>query len=331
MIEYEESAGPIVRAGELELAGRRIAARAVPYSGEAGRAALRFDPVERRLVLPRPSGRVLVGPADPGAWSRALARSPAGPVLVGPGSPAEEIRGSFRAAAEGVREAGRPAYLLDPTPEGLPGEPDGTFVSLFAWAPEEGEDGAAILASVRHGIPSGGLLPIVAGWTNDPAFLDGYLGRLAAAGARFAAPSIPADDGEARRLFVEARARVEPSSADRFFETIHHSDRAASVREGLRRFRDAALRRGLTTIPPRPRGAAEPAGNWAAAARLEEMAQAVEERDEHRAALLYAAARWIDESARDLVAVVREGNFRKVFPFAPEIAREAESAFGSPP
>ena len=43
--------------------------------------------------------------------------------------------------------------------------------------------------------------------------------------------------------------------------------------------------------------------------------------DEHRVSLLYAAARWIDESGRDLDPVVREGNFRKVFPSAPALSR----------
>ena len=66
-------------------------------------------------------------------------------------------------------------------------------------------------------------------------------------------------------------------------------------------------------------------GNSAATGRLEEMAQE-SGRDEHRAALLYAAARWIDESGRDLSLVVREGNFRTVFPFG-SLAQEAEAVF----
>jgi len=329
MIEYEESAGALVRPGELDLAGRRVAAHAVPYSGEVGPPGFRFDPVGRRLLLRRASGRVHTGPPDPDAWARALARPPAGPVLVGPSSPAEAIRGALGAAAEGVRAAGRSAYLLDPTEDGLPGEPPGAFVALFAWTPEPAQNEGALLESVRRGIPTGGLLPIVPGWTDDPSFLDSYLRRLAEAGAIFAAPAVPAGDGEARRLLVEARARIEPSCADRFFETIHHCDWPSAIREGLLRFRQSAARRGLAAVPKRPRGAAEPPGNSAAAALLEEKAQELEERDEHRSALLRAAARWIDESARDLGAVAREGNLRKVFPYGEEIAREAEAAFGS--
>ncbi|HYR46610.1 MAG TPA: hypothetical protein VER78_06355, partial [Thermoanaerobaculia bacterium] len=59
----------------------------------------------------------------------------------------------------------------------------------------------------------------------------------------------------------------------------------------------------------------------------EERADALFGRDEHRASLLHAAARWIDESGRDLAPIVAEGNFRKIFPFVEEVAREAEAAF----
>ena len=52
MIEYEEAAGATVRCMESELGGRRVAAQAVPYSGEpSGTAAFRFDPLEGRLQL----------------------------------------------------------------------------------------------------------------------------------------------------------------------------------------------------------------------------------------------------------------------------------------
>ena len=68
-----------------------------------------------------------------------------------------------------------------------------------------------------------------------------------------------------------------------------------------------------------------PAGNTAAASRLEEQAE-LEDPGEHRAALLYAAVRWIDESARDLAAVAREGNFGRIFPFGGEIGETASAA-----
>ena len=101
--------------------------------------------------------------------------------------------------------------------------------------------------------------------------------------------------------------------------------RGAGQDVAIRLFRLEAARRGLATLPTRPVGRGEPSGNSAAAARLEEIAQD-SGADEHRTALLYAAARWIDESGRDLSLVVREGNFRKVFPFG-ALAAEAEAAF----
>ncbi len=326
MIEYESSETAVVRCVESDVAGRRVAAHAFPYSGEAGGAAVRFDPLERSIVLRRTSGRVAVGPAGAEGWVRALERCTAGPVLVGPGSPVEEIRGAYRAAAEGALAAGRPVYLLDPDPSGLPARPGRACVVLFAWNPGVGDPVPPALAdALERGFPAGGLLPIVPGWTDEPAFLDRYLGGLRRAGAGFAAPVAALGVPDARRRFVEARTRIEPDSADRFFETVHHCDWPAAIRKGLSLFRDEAERRGLATIPPRPVGSSEPPGNSAAAARLEERAREVEE-NEHRFALFHAAARWIDESGRDLTPVVEEGNFGKVFPFG-ALAAEAEEAF----
>ena len=119
-----------------------------------------------------------------------------------------------------------------------------------------------------------------------------------------------------------ARAANLPEETPR---QIIATDWAAGQDAAIRRFRSEAARRGLATLPPRPLGQGEPAGNSAAAARLEERAQE-SAADEHRAALYYAAARWIDESGRDLALVVREGNFRKVFPFG-ALTHEAEAAF----
>ena len=324
MIEYEISTTPSVRPRESEIGGRRIAVQAIPYSGEAGPPPFRFDPVERRFLERRPSGRVAVGPADPDAWARGLARCPGGPVVVGPGSAVEGIRGAYAAAVEGAARAGRPVYLLDPPT--LPARTGRAFVALFAWAPAgEPGDVAPIAAARAAGVEAGGLLPIVPGWTDAPDFLDAYLESLAAAGATFAAPVAASGDGESRRVLVEARALGDPASADSFFEKVHHADWAAVQDAAILRFRSEAARRGLATLPPRPLGQGEPPGNSAAAARLEERAQE-SGADEHRAALLYAAARWIDESGRDLALVVREGNFRKVFPFG-ALTVEAEAAF----
>lgn len=325
MIEYEEAAGALVRCVESDVAGRRVAAQAVPYSGEAGGSASRFDLLERRLVTRRPSGRVAVGPFDPDAWVRAFTRCPPGPVLVGPGSPVEEVRGSGKAAAEGAARSGRGVYLSDPEPAGLPSAAPGAFVALCIWVPGDEQWETRLAPPLAAGIPTGTVLPLLPGWTDEPEFLDEWFTRSISAGAQFAAALAASGGGDERRLLVEARARLDPGAADRFFERIHHCDWAAAVREGMARFRAEAARRGLSAIPPRPIGSGEPPGNSAAAARLEERAVELED-DEHRSSLLHAAARWIDESGRDLTPVVREGNFGKVFPFG-ALAREAEAAF----
>ncbi len=318
MILYEET-DAIVRFGEHDLAGRRVAARAFPYSREVGPHQFRFDPIERQFLRRETQGRVLVGPHDPVAWRRELARGPAGPALIGPSDPAEEIRGAYLAAAEGAREAGRGAFLLDPEPSGLPAAPEKAFVAVFCWQPQATPVGA-IAEATERGIPSGLLFPVVPGWTGEPEFLAELLVLVSAAGLAFLSPVAPVSAGNARRNIVEARGEAEG-----FFEAIHHLDWANALPASLHAARETIVSRGLAVLPPRPVGAGQPRGNAAVAARLEEKADAAA-RDEHRSALLYAAARWIDESGRDLKAVFSEGNFRKVFPFGPEIASEAEEA-----
>ncbi|HEY6101489.1 MAG TPA: hypothetical protein VIW03_18770, partial [Anaeromyxobacter sp.] len=103
MILFENAAAPSVRAGELDLAGRRVAVRAVAAVGETGAPRFRFDPIERRLVSRRAAGTVVAGPASPQAWAAALAKAPAGAALVeGSAGAAEEVRGAFAAAARGA-------------------------------------------------------------------------------------------------------------------------------------------------------------------------------------------------------------------------------------
>jgi hypothetical protein len=325
MIEYEESPGATVRCVEWDVAGRRVAAHATPYPGEAA-AAFRFDPLERRLVARRASGRVAVGPPAAAEWSRAFSRCPPGPAAVGPGSSVEEIRGAYAAAAEGAAASGRGVYLLDPEPAGLPARGSRGFVAVCVWAPLGEDDMSRRLSSaLAAGIPAGALLPVLPGWTDEPDFLDGWFARAAALGAQFVAAVPSAGGGQERRILVEARGELDPSSADAFFERVHHGDWEGAVRAGLRRFRDEARRRRIPVMPPRPIGPGEPPANSAAAARLEERAIELEG-DEHRSAMLHAAIRWIDESGRDLAPVVREGNFGKVFPFG-ALAAEAEAAF----
>jgi hypothetical protein len=325
MIVFEGTAAATVRAGEFEAASRRIAARAFPYAGEAGTTRFRFDPVERRFLSRAAEGTVLAGPHEAEIWRTALLRGPAGPVLVGPCSSGEEIRGSYLAAAEGARMSGRAVYLLDPEPAGLPEKPGAAFSAVFVWFPGLEKPDAPLAAALERGIPSGWILPLVPGWTATKEAIEEAVRAAAAAGARFLAPVPLADDGQVRRVAVEAACAATPEAADGIFERVHHGGSADEMREAEVRLREACEHAGMGSVPTRPVGLREPASNAAASGRLEEKAQA-SSGDEHRAALLHAAARWIDESGRDLAPIAREGNLGKVFPFGADIAREAEEA-----
>ncbi len=326
MIVYEPAAAPATRAGEAIVAGRRVAGRLFPYGADAGAAASRFDPIDHRFMFRKPDAAIPAGPPDPRAWSEALSRIPSGPVLIGPSAPAEAVRGSYRAAAEAALESGRPVYLLDPDPDGIPAAAPGAAVALCSWRPGRPESSFPGLAAARSaGLACAAIFPLLPGWTAEPEFLEALMASAKQGGAASVTGLAPADDGEGRRGIVEARLGAEPTRSEGFFELVHHGDWFSRIGERLGEARAAAQRYGLAVLPPRPAGRIGRLGNAAAAACLEEMAVRLES-DEHRAALLYAAVRWIDDSQRDLSAVAREGNFRKVFPFGPEIAGEAEAA-----
>jgi len=324
MIVFQPAPAPIARPGEADIGGRRIAGRLVPYGGEAGAEALRFDPLARRFVWRRPDATVAVGPASPEAWRRAASRLPPGPVLVGPGSVAEEVRGAYRAAAEGALSAGRAVFLLDPEPEGIP-DCGAAVVVLCSLAARGSVSFPRLAAAGSRGPAWGVLFPLIPGWTAEPDALEELLSEAAAGGARSATALIPETDGESRRAIVDAKAEADSEAADGFFERIHHGEWAPRMLERVAKIRATCAAHGLAVLPPRPVGRHEPPGNAAASARLEELAD-LPGLSEHRAALLRAAVRWIDESGRDLAAVAREGNFRRVFPFDGEVAAEAETA-----
>ncbi len=326
MIVFETAAAPAIRVGEGEIAGRRIAGRLLPYGAEAAAAAVRFDPLERRFVVARGEAVVAVGPSGPEHWRQATSRIPAGPLLVGPCAASENVRGAFLAAAEGALGAGRGVYLLDPEPAGLPADAGRSAVVLCTWRPGRPEAAFPGLEAARAaGISIAALFPLLPGWTGETDALEALATAAATGGASSLTALIPFADGEGRRAIVEARAAVDPEAVDRFFEFIHHADWTARLAARLGEARSAAKRHGLACLPPRPVGRREPAGNGAAAARLEELAE-VSGTDEHRAARLLAAVRWIDECGRDLGILAREGNFRKVFPFEDEIVGAAEAA-----
>jgi hypothetical protein len=284
-----------------------------------------FDPVERVIFRRRPDATIGAGPVDPRAWETALSRFAAGPVLVGPAEPAgEPVWGAFAAARDGARLAGRPIYMLDP-PQALPAEADPDIVVLVTWSPAEPMPFDRIAQAARSGLAAGYVFPLLPGWTSDRAAVAALVGESRAAGASFIAPVLPDRGGVSRRTILEARAETAPSDAERIFGRVHHGDWEVELTQALSWAVEAAAQAGIPAIPPRPRGRGEPAANAAAAARLEELAH-VASADEHRAAMVRAAVRWIDGSGRDLAAVAREGNFGRVFPFGSELAGEAERA-----
>jgi hypothetical protein len=326
VIVFETSAHPQARPGEGDVGGRRIAGRLLPYGVEAEGSTPLFDPLARRFARQRPETSVAVGPADAEAWRAAAARLPAGPLLVGPCSIAEDVRGAYRAAAEGALRAGRALFLLDPQPAGIPDAPaDARVVALCSFARAGRDPFPALAASRAAGLACGVLFPLVPGWTAEPSTVDSLLAAAAAAGASAATPLLPDADGESRRAIVEARTAASPDATDDFFDAIHHQEWLPRMVERLPEVWRRCAAHGLSVLPPRPIGPGEPSGNAAASAHLEERAE-LDPLPEHRAALLRAAVRWIDESGRDLAAVAREGNFRRVFPFDGDVAAEAEAA-----
>jgi len=331
MIVYEAGSSPVVRAGEAILAGRRVAGRLAPYGAEA--SSLWFDPLERRFLFPRDEPSPRPGPFRIEPWREAISRIPAGPLFVGPPAPAdtggEPLWSAGRAAAGAAIEVGRPVYLLDPEPEAVPAAAGTAAVVLCSWRPGRPERAFAGLDRFRRaGVRCAALFPLIPGWTAEDEAIAGLADAAAAGGAASLTALVPAADGEGRRAIVAARSRFEPDEADRFFEVIHHGDWPGRLAGRLAAARRAASDRGLLVLPPRPDGRGELPGNRAAAARLEERAE-LEDPGEHRGALLYAAIRWIDEFPRDLSAVEREGNFRKVFPFGGDVGEWAEAALAA--
>lgn len=330
MIVYEPGT-PQVRTGEELVAGRRVAGRLLPYGAGPFRGT-RFDPLARRLVLGRPDATIACGPHDHRAWADALSRIPAGPVLVGPGCEAEPVRGSMRAAAEAALDGGRAVYLLDADRAGIPEGAADAAVALCTWRPGRSDRAGgfpALAAAADAGLAAAAVLPLIPAWTVEPAVWRELVETAVASGAAAVVPVLPDLGGESRRAIVDARAGDDSPAAttddDGFFGEIHHRDWTRRLDEAVDGARFLAASLGAAAMPPRPRGRRQPLASWTAASRLEALAE-LERGGEHEASLLHAAVRWIDESARDLGAIAREGNFRRIFPWRGAVADEAEAA-----
>ena len=300
MIEYVEARTlPSARSNRTSRDGASRPTRA-DGGGAAGR---RSASTSRGRLVARRAAAVSVAPAT-GPWAGSSHVS-GGAVLSGPGSAA---RSGALGPPRGRRGPSRASvYLLDPDPPQFRESSGALFTAVHPGrrTRPDGDELATGLPGTRRRIPAGVLLRSSRAGPTTPGLVT-LVDGVATAEAGFAA-AVPAKTAAARerRLLVEASIAVRSTSRT-LFEKVHHSDWTSALRDGLRRFRAEAARRGLPAIPPRPVGAGEPAGNSWAAARLEERA-VTQENDEHRAALLHAAARWIDESGRDLAPVVREG------------------------
>src|SRR5206468_11641083 len=199
------------------------------------------------------------------------------------------------------------------------------------WRPGNAAAAFPGLTAARDaGLEAAAIFPFLPGWTAEPAVVDSLAAAAKEGGAASFSAIPPTLDGEGRRAAVEARTSVDPSAGDSFFELVHHGSGGDRLIEEAASARAAAQRRGLRPHPPRPLGRGERPGNSLAASRLEELAEE-HEAEEPRAALLYAAVRWIDGAARDLASIAREGNFRKVFPFLGEPADAAEEVLRGAP
>ena len=325
MIVYEAAAAPSVRAGELLLGGRRLAGRLFPYGADAADAAFRFDPVERRFLFRRPEATVPVGPSDPRPWTEALSRVPPGPVLVGPCAAAKKSAALIGPRRRRPSGQGRPVYLLDPEPAGLPP----TRPEPRPWSCAPGERGGPKRLS-RPG-----------GRRARPDFDARPSSRISPAGRGSRAPwrrsspppptPVPKPDGPGahdRRRGTPGHRPGAPAASPRGRRAILRARPPWRLGGAAPGFSPASPGGGR---PPRPGlapapslGAREAGANAAASARLEELAE-LSGAGDHRIALLHAAVRFIDESGRDLASVEREGNFG-LFPFGEEIAKEAAAA-----
>ena len=293
MIVFETAAAPASRAGEAD--GRRPAHRRASPSlrRRGGRGPLSLRPASIAGSCSRkPEATVAVGPADPAAWREAWRGSRSGPVLVGPVR-ARPRRCGARTGRRRRRRwrSGRPVYLLDPEPAGIPRErrrevpsrsaPGGRAAPSRRFRASQAAAAAGLAAAVAVSAAAGVDRRSPRRWRPS-------LAAAAAGGAASVTALVPAADGEGRRAIVEARAVVEPDGGDGFFEIIHHGDWSARMASGSPTVRgrspaSAAWRRCRRG----PSGRREPPGNAAAAARLEELAEHLEA-DEHRAALLHA-------------------------------------------
>lgn len=199
--------------------------------------------------------------------------------------------------------------LADGTPvvvQLLPGErpPAPPATVIFDLAPILLTDGEGDLAAVDRlaALPAGAAVvwPLVAGVSDRPEQVASGLDRLAAAGVATVQPAVP-------RLRPADRRRLADAGGEAAFDRLFHGPDPDE-----RAFARAAAARGLAFLIPRPlpRPPLAGAGNrrlagglatagelWLRLGRAPSQGQA-----------FLRAARWVDETGYDLVALARDGN-----------------------
>jgi hypothetical protein len=157
--------------------------------------------------------------------------------------------------------------------------------------------------------------PLVPALTDDPALWDEGCRRLASAGARCAQAVTPLLVPADRRRLLD-----ELEKPDDVFEPLFHREPPAE-----RDFARVAHRHGLDPFLPRPLPRAPIVGRENR--RIGEVLALVAElwlrlgRSPEQGQSFYRAARWVDETAYDLDALVREGNLG-VIPALDDRSRE---------
>ena len=302
--------------------GVRSRTRAIPYSGLELPGA---DPWKASYRTAAEDLEVSAGPDSVDRWAESLAGAPAGGVLVGPVAGCEPVYRSASSAILAVKSSGKGAVVVDALcdPRALPvGGSELVWVAVW----RAGDDGLwKRAAAARDNGPSGVALPLIPGWTDEAEFLATFVRLARASGVDFATAFELSLDGASRAAIHSDYSSSFPDRADAYFDELHHRETAARVENGrvgfARRLEDA----GIPVRVPMPRGSRDFEANVRACEALEAEADRV---GEPSASDLRAAARRIEDFARDLTDLAKHGNGRLLFSSESREWRIIEGALG---
>jgi hypothetical protein len=309
MIHFRPPGRALVRRGEFNpVPGVRARTRAVAYPGFEPAGADPWSGAYRRggggqIVSP--------GPGSVREWTEALRGACAGEVLVGPIPRAEPVYGAGEAAVAAARSSGRGVVAVDGLAALRSAESGADVVAAEIWRTGSEARLWHTLREASGRFVVGVGLPVLPGWTDDPAFLQNLLRSAREAGCAFVAPIEVAGDGASRAAIHEDFSTRAPERADAFFDLVHHgvwAERVAAARQTIAR---EIGRAGLRVRSPLPRGRGSHRANVAAREALERRADS---EPEPLASRMRRAARIVEDLGRDLADLSREGNARLVFP-----------------